>query len=159
MVDVVDSSTRSRMMSGIRAKNTRPEIFLRKGLHALGFRFRLHVKDIYGKPDIVLPKYRALIMVHGCFWHGHNCRYFKLPATNTVFWRSKIEGNSQRDRHNLERQLAAGWRCLVVWECAVRACQREPMRLDVVTLAAQWLTGDSVVAEINEQGLQERSSN
>lgn len=159
MADVVDSATRSRMMSGIRAKNTRPEIFLRKRLHALGFRFRLHAKDIPGKPDIVLPKYRALVVIHGCFWHAHNCRYFKLPVTNAVFWRNKIDLNRQRDKRNLELQLEAGWRCLIVWECAIRTCQRKPERLDVVLLTAQWLSKSSVAAEIDEQGLQEQISN
>ena len=157
MVDVVDPATRSRMMSGIRAKNTRPELFLRKGLHALGFRFRLHRKDIPGKPDIVLPKYRALVVIHGCFWHRHDCRYFKLPATNTEFWRRKIDQNHQRDLRNLASQLDDGWRCLVVWECAIRASKLSPKRLDVVGLAAQWLTGMSVVASIDEQGLTPQS--
>ena len=157
MVDVVDPATRSRMMSGIRAKNTRPELFIRKGLHALGFRFRLHRKDIQGRPDIVLPKYRALVVIHGCFWHGHDCRYFKLPATNTEFWRRKIDQNRQRDKCNLTLQLDNGWRCLVVWECAVRASRQDSKQLDAVSLSAQWLAGDSVAATIDEHGLKEQS--
>lgn len=157
MVDVVDPATRSRMMSGIRAKNTRPELFIRKGLHALGFRFRLHRKDIPGKPDIVLPKYRALVVIHGCFWHRHDCRYFKLPATNAEFWHRKIDQNRLRDNHNLKLQLNDGWRCLVVWECAVRASRRAPEQLDVVGLAAQWLIGESIAGTIDEQGLNEQS--
>jgi DNA mismatch endonuclease (patch repair protein) len=156
MVDAVNPATRSRMMSGIRAKNTRPELFIRKGLHALGFRFRLHRRDIPGKPDIVLPKYRALVVVHGCFWHGHDCRYFKLPATNTEFWDRKIDQNRQRDRRNLTLQLNDGWRCIVVWECAVRAAMRVPSKLDVVGLVAQSLTGLSIAAAIDEQGLTEQ---
>lgn len=157
MVDVVDPARRSRMMSGIRAKNTRPEIFIRKGLHALGFRFRIHAAAIPGKPDIVLPKYHALIVVHGCFWHAHDCHHFKLPATNTAFWKNKLDENCQRDRRNLKLQLAAGWRCLTVWECAIRACRRGPRKLDVITLAAQWLAGDTVAGTIDEQGLKEQS--
>lgn len=157
MVDVVDPATRSRMMSGIRAKNTHPELFIRKGLHALGFRFRIHRKDIPGKPDIVLPKYSALVVIHGCFWHGHDCWYFKLPATNTPFWKRKISQNRMRDKRNLELQLKDGWRCLVVWECAVRASRRTPKQLDVVGLVAQWLTGTSNAATIDEQGLDEQS--
>lgn len=153
MPDVVDKATRSRMMSGIRGKNTRPELFLRKGLHALGFRFRLHVKDIPGKPDIVLPKYRALIVVHGCFWHGHGCRYCKTPKTNTDFWQEKIQGNRLRDELTLHRQLDFGWRCLVVWECAVRRSQRVHGELDIVALSADWLTGSSRFAVIDEHGL------
>lgn len=156
MVDVVDKATRSRMMSGIRAKNTRPEMYLRKGLHALGFRYRLHTKNIAGKPDVVVPKFNALIEIYGCFWHGHGCRYCKLPSTNTRFWKNKIVENQRRDRRNLGSQIEAGWRCLVVWECAIRMSQRSPTTLDAVSLAAQWLTGSGFAAIIDEQGLLER---
>ena len=155
MADVVDKVTRSRMMSGIRAKNTKPEMFLRQGLHALGFRFRLHAKDIPGKPDIVLPKYRALIIVQGCFWHGHGCRYLKTPSTNTAFWEEKIQGNRLRDERMLRLQMEAGWRCLVVWECAVRFPKRTPSDLDIVAISAQWLAGNSRYAAIDERGLAE----
>ena len=156
MVDVVDKATRSRMMSGIRAKNTRPEIFLRKGLHSLGFRYRLHAKDIPGKPDVVIPKYNALIEIYGCFWHGHGCHYSKTPTTNVRFWKNKIIENRNRDKRNLGRQLEAGWRCLVVWECAIRMTQRSPAELDVVSLVTQWLTGNGSAAIIDEHGLCER---
>lgn len=155
MMDVVDKATRSRMMSGIRAKNTRPEMFLRQGLHALGFRFRLHAKGIPGKPDIVLPKRRALISVHGCFWHGHGCRYCKTPKTNTAFWQEKIQSNKRRDERTLHLQLDAGWRCLLVWECAVRRAEQMPNELDIVTLSANWLVGKGCLAVIDEQGLAE----
>ncbi|MCK6405594.1 MAG: DNA mismatch endonuclease Vsr [Rhodocyclaceae bacterium] len=155
MADVVDKATRSRMMSGIRAKNTRPEMFLRQGLHALGFRFRLHAKGIPGKPDIVLPKHRALIIVHGCFWHGHGCRYCKTPKTNTAFWQEKIQSNKLRDERTLQLQLDAGWRCLVVWECAVRQAEQMPNELDIVTLSANWIVGNGRLATIDEQGLAE----
>lgn len=153
MADVVDRATRSRMMSGIRSENTRPELFVRKGLHALGFRYRLHAKNIPGKPDMVLSKYNALIEVHGCFWHGHGCRYSKLPATNAKFWQEKIIGNQTRDRRNLGKQLDAGWRCLIVWECAVRMSQRSVDTLDVIALSANWLTSGGQLAIIDEQGL------
>ena len=93
MADVVDRKTRSRMMSGIRGKNTRPELLIRKGLHARGFRFRLHDKRLPGKPDLVLPKYSAVIFVHGCFWHGHDCHLFKWPQSRREFWRKKITRN------------------------------------------------------------------
>ena len=158
MVDVVDKETRSRMMSGIRSKNTRPEIYLRKGLHALGFRFRLHVKEIPGKPDIVLPKYRALIVVHGCFWHGHGCRYCIKPKTNTAFWQEKIHGNKLRDERTLQLQLDAGWRCLIVWECSVRLANRIPQKLDIVGLCAKWLERGSRLAHIDELGLSETNT-
>lgn len=117
MVDVVDKKTRSRMMSGIRGKNTKPEIIVRKALHAAGYRFRLHRKDLPGKPDIVLPKYKTVIFVHGCFWHKHDCRYFKWPKTRPDFWREKIEGNVERDRLAYEKLEEMGWRVKVVWEC------------------------------------------
>lgn len=154
-MDVVTKEVRSRMMSGIRAKNTRPEMFLRQGLHALGFRFRLHAKDIPGKPDIVLPKHRALIIVHGCFWHGHDCRYCKTPKTNTAFWQEKIQNNKLRDERTLQLQLDAGWRCLLVWECAVRRAKQMPNELDIVTLSASWLVGNGRLGVIDEQGLAE----
>lgn len=153
MVDVVDRTTRSRMMSGIRSKDTRPELFVRKGLHALGFRYRLHAEDIPGKPDMVFQKFSALIDVHGCFWHGHGCRYCKLPASNTGFWQKKIIENQIRDRKNLGKQLEAGWRCLVIWECAVRMSQRTADTLDVVSLSAAWLTSGNQLAIIDELGL------
>jgi DNA mismatch endonuclease (patch repair protein) len=141
------------MMSGIRAKNTRPEIFLRKGLHALGFRFRLHAKEIPGKPDIVFPKYKALIEVQGCFWQGHSCDYFKLPKTNSEFWRNKIEANRIRDQHNRDAQQTQGWRTLIVWECATRSHATVSQGLDVITLITNWLTVGSGSTEIDERGL------
>ena len=155
MTDVVDKATRARMMSRIRAKNTRPEIFLRKGLHALGFGFRVHAKDIPGKPDIVLPKFRALINVHGCFWHNHGCRYCKTPSTNTAFWLEKLDANRLRDQRTLQLQLDSGWRCLIVWECAIRLTQRKPQEFDVINLSANWLNQGGRFATIDESGLVE----
>lgn len=159
MVGVVDPAARSRMMAGIQAKNTRPELFIRKGLHARGFRYRLHVKDIPGKPDLVFPKYNALIEIRGCFWHGHGCHYCKSPATNPEFWQNKILENQRRDRRNLDRQTEAGWRCLIVWECAIRLAQRPVNTLDVVALSAQWLMAGSDLAVIDEQGLHNLNDN
>lgn len=118
MVDIVDSATRSRMMSGIRGKNTAPELLTRKFLHSQGFRFRLHVKDLPGKPDIVLPRYRTVIFVHGCFWHQHpGCKDAVMPRSNTKFWAEKLEGNVKRDVRNISELVKLGWRCLIVWEC------------------------------------------
>jgi DNA mismatch endonuclease (patch repair protein) len=102
---------------------------------------------------MVLPKHNALIEVHGCFWHGHGCRYFKHPTANAGFWQNKIMGNQIRDRRNLGKQLEAGWRCLVVWECAVRMSQRGTDTLDVVSLTAEWLTSGGQLAIIDELGL------
>ena len=132
MVDVVDSATRSRMMSGIRGRNTKPEILIRSLLHRQGFRFRLHVRDMPGKPDIVLPRYRAVVFVHGCFWHGHSCPLFKLPGTRPDFWREKIERNQNNDNRAKRELLADGWRVGVIWECALRlwamAKKRNPIQ-------------------------------
>lgn len=120
MPDIVDSTTRSRMMSGIRGKNTKPELQVRKALFAEGFRFRIHASDLPGRPDVVLPRYRAAIFVHGCFWHGHDCSLFKLPSTRRDFWSAKIEANRVRDTRAFAALREAGWRTLVVWECALR---------------------------------------
>ncbi len=156
MADVVDKETRSRMMSGIRGKNTKPEIYIRKGLHALGFRYRLHANDVPGKPDILLPRYHAIINVHGCFWHWHGCRYCKPPSENADFWKNKITRNQFRDKKKLKQQIGAGWRCLVVWECAVRKSQKSRSLLNVVALAADWLSSNSRFAVIDEKGLKEK---
>jgi DNA mismatch endonuclease (patch repair protein) len=155
MGDIVDQETRSRMMSGIRAKNTRPELFLRKGLHALGFRYRLHVPNIPGKPDIVFSKYEAIVVVHGCYWHGHNCRYFKWPKSNQDFWKEKITSNKTRDLRDLKMQQQLGWRVLVVWECAVRRSLRE-CDFDVVDLVAQWIARGIESAVLDEKGVHYR---
>jgi DNA mismatch endonuclease (patch repair protein) len=121
MADVVSSETRSRMMSGIPGKNTKPEQMVRKALFAAGFRFRLHRRDLPGVPDVALPGSRVAIFVHGCFWHLHReCRYAKLPSTRPDFWKQKLEGNALRDSKNIEALLALGWRVFVVWECATR---------------------------------------
>ncbi len=120
MVDIVDSETRSRMMSSIRGKDTRPEILVRQALHAQGYRFRLHDKKLPGRPDIVLKKHKTVIFVHGCFWHGHDCKYFKWPKTRPEFWRQKIEGNKARDEMHQQKLKELGWNVKVVWECELK---------------------------------------
>ena len=121
MADTVDPETRSRMMSGIRGKDTKPELALRRALHARGFRYRLHDKRLPGKPDIILPKFRAAIFVHGCFWHRHEgCKYATMPATRPEFWQAKFRENMDRDQRNIDALLALGWRVAVVWECEMR---------------------------------------
>ncbi len=107
-------------MRAIRSKNTAPELVIRKLLFSLGFRFRLHVKNLPGTPDIVLPKYRTAIFVHGCFWHGHDCHLFTLPQTRRDFWQAKIDANRQRDLRSEDMLIRAGWRVLSVWECAIK---------------------------------------
>ncbi|MBC8742895.1 DNA mismatch endonuclease Vsr [Paraburkholderia sp. UCT31] len=145
MVDVVDSATRSRMMSGIRGRDTKPEILVRRLLHGLCFRFRLHVRDLPGKPDIVLPRYHAVIFVHGCFWHGHNCHRFKSPNTRPDFWREKIGQNQSNDEKTRDALLAAGWRVGVVWECALRASNKSAE--GVAQSVADWLRCDTPFME------------
>jgi DNA mismatch endonuclease (patch repair protein) len=121
-MDVVDAGTRSRMMSGIRSRNTKPEFAVRRALHGAGLRYRLDDRSLPGRPDLVFPRYRAVIFVNGCFWHAHGgCRYFKLPATRREFWRDKLQSNAARDSANLDALRALGWRVAVVWECALRA--------------------------------------
>ena len=122
MADVVDKATRSRMMSGIRSQNTRPEIELRTALHTLGLRYRLHVRDLPGRPDIVFPRYRAVVQVHGCFWHRHKgCKFTTTPTTNDAFWSAKFEKNIRRDLETRDLLDRSGWRTAVVWECSIRA--------------------------------------
>lgn len=147
MPDVVDSETRSRMMSGIRSKNTKPEMMVRRGLHRLGFRFRLHSADVPGRPDLVLPRYRVAIFVNGCFWHGHDCHLFKLPSTHPEFWRVKIARNIERDQEVRRALCEQGWRMLIIWECALKGKWR--LEFDAVMLrAGKWIMGNEAEAEI-----------
>lgn len=140
MVDVLTPEQRRLNMSRVRGKDTKPEMLLRKGLHALGFRFRLHRRDLPGCPDLVFPKYHAVIFVHGCFWHGHDCPLFKRPATNPDFWVRKIERNQANDAKAQDALLAMGWRVMIVWECALRGKSRLPID-DVFTSIVAWLGG------------------
>ena len=142
MPDVVDPKTRSRMMSGIRGKDTQPELVLRRALHRRGFRYRLHVTSLPGKPDMVFPKQRAIIQVHGCFWHLHNCHLFKWPSSRVAFWRSKITRNSEKDAETFYALTQAGWRILTVWECAFKGKTRRTVD-EVISSAADWLTSGS----------------
>jgi len=118
MTDNVSREKRSAIMAAVRSRDTTPEKFVRSLLHRLGYRFRLHRKDLPGCPDIVLPRHRAVVFVHGCFWHAHRCKAGdRLPATNTEFWRNKRNENVIRDRAAIGRLRRLGWRILVVWEC------------------------------------------
>ncbi|MFN7883220.1 MAG: very short patch repair endonuclease [bacterium] len=146
MTDVVDQQTRSRMMSGIRGKNTKPELALRRALHARGFRFRLHSGKVHGRPDLVLPKHRAVVFVHGCFWHRHQgCRYATVPATRPEFWRAKFDANTARDSAVRTRLLEDGWRVATVWECALR----KPEKINsAITVLEEWLLGTEGQIEI-----------
>ena len=120
MADIVDKKTRSRIMSQIKGKNTKPELIVRSELHKLGLRFRIHYKSLPGKPDIVLPKYKTVVFVHGCFWHHHNCKYFQWPKSNREFWERKINRNITRDIEVIEQLIQLDWRVLQIWECCIR---------------------------------------
>lgn len=121
MTDIVDRATRSRMMSAISGKNTLPERQVRSALHRQGLRFRLHDATLPGRPDVVLPKWRTVVVINGCFWHQHaGCRFATLPMQNRTFWRSKFRSNVERDRRAIAALRALGWRVLVVWECQIR---------------------------------------
>ena len=145
--DTVTSEVRSRMMAGIRGKNTKPEIAIRSALHRRGFRFCLHRKSLPGKPDLVFPKHRAVILVHGCFWHGHGCHLFKWPKTREGYWMEKISSNIARDRRQLLALTDTGWRVATVWECALKGRTRMPIET-IAERCAIWLESNE-----NELGL------
>jgi len=147
MTDIVTPEKRSEMMSGIKGKNTKPELKVRKALHAKGFRFRLHLKNLPGKPDIVLPKYKAVIFVHGCFWHLHDCHLFKWPSTRPEFWRDKIRGNKIKDGDNLSILKYRGWRILTIWECALKGKERLNFD-DLVEQIVNWIKEGPALKEI-----------
>lgn len=133
------------MMAGIRGKNTKPEMLIRRGLHRLGLRFLVHDKRLPGKPDLVFPKWRAAIFVNGCFWHGHDCHLFKLPSTRTEFWRDKISANKKRDRTAIKRLEETGWRSLTIWECQIKGRSVEEIE-PVLVSCRNWLTDEPVSA-------------
>ncbi|MES2443975.1 MAG: DNA mismatch endonuclease Vsr [Pseudomonadota bacterium] len=144
MVDVVDQATRSRMMAGIRGKDTKPEIILRKALHRAGFRFRLHAKDLPGRPDVVLSSRRVVVFVQGCFWHRHaGCHWCSTPASNFEFWEAKFARNVERDRNTVQVLSEMGWRTAVVWECGLR----KTLAASTVEHLIRWMMSDSVLFE------------
>lgn len=140
------------MMSGIKGKNTRPEVSIRKALHARGFRYRIHANNLPGKPDLVLPKYKAVVFVHGCFWHGHSCKYFKVPKTRANFWLDKIGKNQIRDSLQVALLIEQGWRVAVVWECAVKNNKNGRSNL-LIDSVADWLLSDSGYSEFDENSV------
>ena len=150
MADIVDASTRSRMMSRVKGKDTRQEVEIRKRLFALGFRYRLHDKKLPGTPDIILPKYKAVIFIHGCFWHVHDCPLFRWPSSKKAFWKKKLSGNKKRDIENIEKLMKLGWRVLVIWECAYRSAGRNRDKAfdTITTKSAKWLKSKSQDHEI-----------
>lgn len=128
-------------MAAIKAANTRPELQIRRALHAAGLRFRLHVRDLPGKPDLVFPRYRAVVFVNGCFWHRHDCHLFRWPATREDFWRAKIDRNVVNDTRAVLALLESGWRVATVWECALKGRTRADLPAAMLDLAT-WIKGD-----------------
>ena len=147
MVDVHTPIQRSRNMAAIKGKNTKPELIIRKELHRLGFRYRLHYSALPGSPDLVFPKYKAVILINGCFWHKHECHMFKWPKNNAEFWRAKIEKNFIRDSKNSDYLVALGWKSLVIWECALKGRKKIPID-QVIESTALWLRSEPENKEI-----------
>lgn len=139
-------------MSAIRGKNTRPERMIRSGLHRKGVRFRLHVKELPGKPDLVFPKYRAALFVNGCFWHGHDCPMFRWPATRTEFWKAKITATKARDLENKNALAASGWRVGSIWECALKGRQKR-LPDDIIDSVLDWLRSNELNFELRGHDL------
>ena len=143
MVDVLTTKQRQLNMSRIRSGDTKPEMIVRRGLHSQGLRYRLHDRKLLGRPDLVFPRYRAVILVHGCFWHGHHCPLFRLPGTRTEFWRTKIDGNRMRDAKVHSALRADGWRVLTIWECSLKGTSKWPLQL-LLADAAEFVRGNEV---------------
>lgn len=151
LADVVTPEVRSRMMASITARNTKPEMMVRRALHARGYRYRLHAKGLPGTPDLVFPARKGVIFVQGCFWHGHDCHLFRLPGTRSEFWQDKIQNNVARDLR-VRRQLAStGWRILDIWECALKGKTRIAFE-DVISQCTAWL--ESSIPEMQIRGAQ-----
>ena len=142
MTDIVDKATRSKMMSRIKSKNTKIELIIRSGLHRRGYRFRLHRRSLPGKPDLCLPKYQAIIFIHGCFWHMHGCHLTTIPKTRPEFWRNKLSSNRKRDLTHGRNLGILGYRVLTIWECALRKKSNEEIE-NVLDHVVEWLKGSS----------------
>ena len=136
-------------MAGIGPKDTKPEMMIRRGLHALGYRYRVHVRDLPGRPDLVFPKRRAVIFVHGCFWHGHACDLFRWPSTRPDFWRAKIGANVLRDARVRQQLLDRDWRVLDIWECSLRGKARLPPE-EVLRACVAFLEGNEALVSVGE---------
>lgn len=142
IMDIVSREKRRSMMSGIRSKDTKPEMRIRKALYSRGYRYRLHSSKIPGKPDIIMRKCNAVIFIHGCFWHGHNCKLFRLPKTRTAFWENKINTNRKRDRQVISMLQKDGWRIAVIWECSMRGKGKMNFK-DLMDRLTDWIESDS----------------
>ena len=142
MADVHDPATRSKNMAAIKSRHTRPELLIRKGLHKAGLRFRLHARYLPCKPDLVLPRFTAVIFIHGCFWHQHECAMFRWPKTRQDFWKQKLQGNRERDKACERSLLLSGWRVLTIWECALTGKGKMPIET-VIAMIIDWLNSDA----------------
>lgn len=146
-MDVHDAGTRSRNMAAIRSTDTKPELQIRRAMHAAGLRFRLHVKELPGRPDLVFPRFRAVVFVNGCFWHRHDCHLFRWPATRLEFWHQKLNRNVEKDADAISQLQATGWRVGIVWECALKGRTRldagEAMRQ-----LAEWVRSNETIISI-----------
>lgn len=143
MADIIGPEQRSALMSRIKGKDTKIELEVRHGLHALGFRYRLGGAGLPGRPDIVLPRYRTVVFVHGCFWHRHDCHLFRLPRTRSDFWEAKINANAERDLRKQTELVAMGWRVETVWECQLRGLSTGDRGKVIIALAERIRKGDS----------------
>lgn len=152
MTDTVSAKKRSEVMSRVGSKDTKPELLIRKGLHARGFRYRLHVNNLPGKPDMVFPRYKSVIQINGCFWHGHSCPRCRMPNSNSEYWNRKIARNRERDISNRRSLTDEGWRVLTIWECALTG--KWKLDLDqVIALTSEWLRSTKLIGEIEGSAL------
>lgn len=153
-MDVLSPEQRRLNMSRIRARDTRPEMIVRQGLHRAGFRYRLHVRTLPGTPDLVLPARRAVVLINGCFWHGHDCSLFRMPATRADFWQAKINANRARDERTQSALLSSGWRVFTVWECSLKGPRRRGADA-VLRIAADFLKGADPMGAVRERPFEE----
>ena len=151
MTDTVDQETRSLIMASVRQRNTGPEMALRRALHHLGLRYRLHNRKLPGTPDLAFPRFKSVIFVHGCFWHSHGCKFSTIPATRREFWLQKFEANRERDKKKIEQLQEIGWRVLVVWECALKSKRGQLTVESVAYLVSEWLNGRDQLGEIGSR--------
>lgn len=147
MADIHDQLTRSRNMAAIKSGNTQPELRIRKALHSKGFRYKIQDKNLPGKPDLVFPKFSAVIFVNGCFWHRHDCHLFRMPATRADFWNEKLNKNVERDKFNNERLMSDDWRVCLLWECSLKG--KGKLDFDYIIFTLQdWLKSDHTFLEV-----------
>ncbi|MBH51924.1 MAG: very short patch repair endonuclease [Chloroflexi bacterium] len=149
MTDTLNKVRRSKNMAAVKSHNTKPELIIRSALYSAGYRYRLHVKKLPGKPDIVLTRYQSVIFINGCFWHGHSCHLFRWPKTRQEYWKKKIGRNIYNDRKNTEL-LKSNWRIGIIWECALRGKSQIPLK-NILTQIDDWLISDLPATEIQGQ--------